>query len=68
MMEVMLAMTSLSKYFMATDMNATEQQQTFKQVTFAFLATGTMVVCLKHVGTTDLVRERLEMSVKTLAS
>ena len=31
-------------------------------------STGTMVVCLKHVGITDLEGERLKMSVKTLAS
>ena len=33
-----------------------------------FLGTGTMVVCLEHVGITDSDRERLKMSVKTLAS
>jgi hypothetical protein len=39
----------------------------FRQVTFASLGTETMGVCLKHVVITDSVRERLKMSVKTLA-
>jgi hypothetical protein len=39
----------------------------FRQVTLVFLGTGSMVVCLKHVGVTDWVREMLKLSVKTLA-
>ena len=31
------------------------------------LGTGTMVVCLKHIGIADADRERLKMSVKTLS-
>ena len=52
---------------MATDVSATGQLSC-RQVTLVFLGTGTMVVCLTHVGITDSDRERLEMSVKTLAS
>ena len=37
-------------------------------VTLMFLCTGTMVVCFKHVGITDMDRERKKMSVKTLGS
>ena len=33
-----------------------------------FMGTGNMVVCLEDVGITDSDRERLKISVKTLAS
>ena len=42
-------MTSLSKHFMATDVSAMGLYSV-RQVTFLFLGTGTMVVCLKNVG------------------
>ena len=60
-------MTRLSKHCMATGVSAAGLKS-FRQVTFAFLGRGTMVVCLKHVGITDSDKERLKMSVKTLAS
>jgi hypothetical protein len=46
-------MTSLSKHFMATDL-------CYRQVNLAFLGAVTMVVCLKHVGIIDCVREKVE--------
>ena len=66
-MVLMGATTSLSKHFMAIYVSALGRQS-FRQVTLLFLGTGTMVVCLKHVGITDPGRERLKISVKTLAS
>ena len=52
---------------MATDVSATGWYS-FRQVMLVFLGTGTMVVCLKHVGISDSVRNRLKMSVQTLDS
>ena len=34
--------------------------QSFRKVTFASFGTGTMVVCLKHVGITDSGQEEVE--------
>ena len=42
-------------------------QWSFSSVKFAFLGTGTIVAILKHVGTAHWNRERLNMSVNTLA-
>uniref|UniRef100_A0A673Z3V8 Semaphorin-4A-like n=1 Tax=Salmo trutta TaxID=8032 RepID=A0A673Z3V8_SALTR len=39
-----------------------------RQVAFVFLGTGTMVVCFKHAGITDSIRDMLKMSVRPPAS
>ena len=38
-----------------------------RQVAFVFLGTGTIVVCLKHVGIITSIRDMLKISVKTPA-
>jgi hypothetical protein len=50
-----------------TEVSATGRYS-FSSVTFVFLGTGTMVAILKHVGTADWDRVRLNMSVNTPAS
>ncbi len=44
------------------------QSKSFKNVVLAVFGIGTMVAVLKHEGTTDRERERLNISVKTLTS
>ena len=56
-------MTRPVKHFMAIDLSAL-RRFSFRQVTLAFLGTGTMVVCLKQLCVTGRVRDRLIMSVK----
>ena len=67
MMELMCALTRLSKRLIVTDVNAIERHSLF-QVTLEFLGTGTMVICLKHVGITHWDWERWKMFIKTPAS
>lgn len=59
--------TRLSKHFIVMmGVHATGLKSS-KQLTLFFFATGMMVVFLKQVGSVELFRERLKMSVKTPA-
>lgn len=43
-------------------------QSSLRELTLGFFRTGMIVLLLKHEGTTDNSRERLNMSVETCAS
>ena len=65
--EMIWSLTSLSKHFMMTELNAMGPIVIYFNY-LSFLGTGTVVAILKHVGTADWNRERLNMSVNTPAS
>jgi len=63
----MCVMTNFSRHFMAMGVKVTGQSS-LRPVTLVFLGNGTVVVFLKHTGTTDCCSDALKMSVKTGAS
>ncbi len=63
----MWSLISFSKHLLMMGVRATGRQS-FKQEALGVFCIGTMVNVLKHWGTTDRERERLNMSVKTPAS
>lgn len=67
MVELMCAITSLSKHFMTTDVSATGRWSLWQEV-LEFLRTGMMVVILKHVVITDWDKERLKMNMPASCS
>ena len=65
LVELMYAITSLSKHFMITEVSATGLKSLWHKA-FEFLGTG--LVILKHVGITDWDKKRLKITVNMPAS
>ncbi len=64
--EQMWSLMSFSKHLLKMGVRAMGLQS-FKHVILFSFGMGTMVDFLKHEGNTDRERERLKMSIKTLA-
>ena len=60
--------TSVSPFSQWRSCSKTKTCYSSSSVTLAFLGTGTMLAILKHVGTADWDRDRLNMSINKPAS
>ena len=63
--ELFIAQAQKSLGCIIMEIIVSPMERQFYIVTFAFLGTGTIMDILKHVGTADWDRERLNMSVNT---